>query len=84
MTRDELERRRSLRATSTAGTTQRINDGSAFETQRSPSRMDSMRSALGLSRSNKGISSPSLSNRGGSSALGDAEAESTRWNLFKK
>ena len=84
MTRDELERRRSLRAASTAGTTQRINDGSAFETQRSPSRMDSMRSALGLSRSNKGKSSPSLSNRGGSSALGDAEAESTRWNLFKK
>lgn len=84
MTRDELERRRSLRASASLATSQRLEDGSAMADQ-SPqkvSRLDSMRNALGLSRSTKkqssGVGSPS-------SALGEATAESSqapKWNLF--
>ena len=89
MTRDELERRRSLRAASAAGTSQRLADGTAFEPSPSKSsRLDSMRSALGLSRNSRGVSSPSRSGAGGAgrtgSAISDAEAESKRWNLFSK
>lgn len=83
MTRDELERRRSLRANASLSTSQRLADGLAINDQ-SPqkvSRLDSMRNALGLSRSAKkqssGVGSPS-------SALGEADAESSqKWNLFK-